>query len=257
VSPDVIDLVDHARETFQPETLLPSDPFTPCGFALFPRPVMLDDAPVTEKNPFRSPGGFIPVRAISWMALHNEDLSAGCFWISFYSHMDDDEEQQRAHATSDQVSWLRSIAPMSLGHTWQWQWGVDPRGMAAQLIQGEDPERSQKRAHEQASFVQTFWRLGQQFIPIKQPAPRQVWRDAKRKGATVHKEVTVMVLRRAREVGEQIEHETDRHYKVSFLVRGYWAVRHFKDGPRQVWVRPHLKGQGPFQETTRAWEFKR
>ena len=147
--------------------------------------------------------------------------------------------------------------PLSLVHTWQWTWGVDPRDAVAGTVDGEDPERSRERAHEQASMVQAFWRIASQFVPVKRRVPRQMWREAERRRAKVTKEVTVITLRRSSEVGEGETEETGKHYSVSFLVRGYWAIRHTREGPRQVWVKPHLKGQGPFQDTDRAWEFRR
>ena len=44
---------------------------------------------------------------------------------------------------------------------------------------------------------------------------------------------------------------------MTFLNRGGWAIRHTRQGPKQVWVRPHVKGQGPFKETKRAWNWNR
>jgi hypothetical protein len=69
--------------------------------------------------------------------------------------------------------------------------------------------------------------------------------------------VTVIRLRRPSESKDQ--EPTDRELTVRHLVRGYWAIRHTLDGPRQVWVRPHIKGGEhlPFRNTTRAWEFVR
>jgi hypothetical protein len=264
VSADMTDLVDHARATFEPETLLPSDPFCPTGFAVFPRAVLLNDAPRTEANPLRSPQGLIPVRALAWQSVHSEDLSVGCFWISHYTHVDDDLEYGRHEGPNGErldeegIAWFRRLAPLSLVHTWQWTWGVDPREARAGLVEGESPEDSQARANEQASFIQTFWRLAQQFVPIKRRAPRQIWRDAIRKGAKDFRDVNVVLLRRERtEYEEQAEDGSGRHYSVSFPVRGYWAKRHTREGPRQVWVRPHMKGQGPLKITDRAWEFRR
>ena len=195
VSAEMTDLVDAARVDFTPEKLLPGDPWTPTGFALFPRAIVLDDAPLSEKTLGRSPNGLIPVRAISWHAMHSEDLSVGCFWISFYNHVADDgeiagySEEDRAHI----------IAPMLLGHTWQWTWGQDPTLPENQpaRVEGEDPAESMLRAREQAAFVQTFWRLGQQFVPVKHRAPRPLRREAKRKRRR-EEEITVMTLRRAR-----------------------------------------------------------
>jgi hypothetical protein len=69
--------------------------------------------------------------------------------------------------------------------------------------------------------------------------------------------VTIITLRRAK-VYE--EHEpTGRELTVRHIVRGYWGTRHTKEGTKQVWVRPYLRGDDslPFKATTRAWEFRR
>src|SRR4051812_11908388 len=42
VSYDACSIIDEARETFQPEPVLPSDPFVSSGFALFAKPLMVN-----------------------------------------------------------------------------------------------------------------------------------------------------------------------------------------------------------------------
>ena len=257
VSADVTDLVDTARETFVPEVLLPGDPFCPVGFAILPRPILLDDAPVTEANQLRSPTGILPVRAIAWMPMHSEDLEQGCFWISFYTHVEDDVEHGRKYPDGERGRVLQSLAPLSLVHMFQWSWGHDPSEYRAGLVEGEGTERSEFRARQQTQLVQAFWRLGQQFVPAKERAPRALRREAKRR-RTEDDLITVMVLRRAK--GEEHEGpENGQHYSVQFLVRGYWARRHTREGPKQVWVRPHVKGPegAPMRLTERRWEFTR
>jgi hypothetical protein len=130
---------------------------------------------------------------------------------------------------------------------------------------GEGPDVKERRSIDQCRTVQTLWRLSQQFVPVSHRAPRGIRRDASRKLKRDISDVNVIVLRRERSVGEH--EETDRHYSVTFLVRGHWSLRWCKKDPdqppggelvkRMVWVVPHLKGEGPFKETTRAWEFRR
>lgn len=257
VSGDVCDLIDHARETFEPEPVLPSDPWTPNGFVLLPRAIPLDDAPRSEARPFRSADGKVHVRAISWLAIHAEDLSLGTFWISYYAHSDDDLAAGRF--TPDEIRAMRNDGMnMSLIHTFQWTWGenpwIDPSKLSA--MEDEPPEVTAERGKQQAVLAQALWRIGSQFVPVKQRAPRGIWRDANRKGIQ-GKDVTVITLRRGRESKDY--EPTGRQLHVRHLVRGYWARRHTREGVRQVWVRPHVKGSDdlPFQETTRAWELTR
>ena len=173
----------------------------------------------------------------------------GSFWISFYARVD--EVPNRA-APIDWVGY-----PLFIAHMFQWTWGEKPLGerLAITAMPDEDPDAAQARALEQGQLVQTLWRLAQQFVPAKQRAPRGLRREALRKMKRKLDDVNLMLLRRESGAGDY--EPTDRHMNVSFLVRGYWAIRHTNTGSRQVWVRPHIKGHGPFKQTTRAWEFRR
>jgi hypothetical protein len=253
VSGEMTELVDHARHEFEPESVQPNDPFVPRGFALLAAPIRLLDSPPTDEEPLRAPDGTVPIRAVAWTAIHSEDLSQGAFWLSLYMHLDDrpdlSEEGRR------QV--LAMYGPMVLVHAFQMTWGRDPmEGALSVRIESEAVEETRFRARQQGQLIQTLWRLASQFVPVKRRAPRQIRRDAARRlGPKAVETVNVVTLRRAYESGES--EPAGRSLNVTFLVQGYWAVRHFREGPRQVWVRPHLKGRGPFKETTRAWEFRR
>ena len=266
VAPEAIELVDHARTSFEPEPLVASDPFVPNGFALFSEPLIMHDAPQTEKNWGRSPTGEFPVRALAWMAVHSEDLSMGCFWLSLYVDIDDElalnptdnrwvESGYFGGMRDEDLDYMRRVMPLSLVHQYQWSWGK--RGWEnPNVTEDEDRQQSLMRAREQAQLPQVFWRIASQFTALRAQVPRQMRRDFRRKGGQFD-EVTVITLRRGRQPGE---HEpTGRELTVQHLVRGYWATRHTREGPRQVWVRPHVKGGDhlPFKETTRAWEFRR
>ena len=255
VSMEITEIVDQARESMAPEVLLPSDPFTPKGFALLPRPILLDDAPVTEANPWRSPNSILPVRAIAWYPIHTEDMQAGCFWIHFYTHTDDDLAAGRPVEEAQRIR--GSLGPLSLMHTWQWTWGTDSDRIEPYAIQGEDIEQSRLRAHQQVGLVQAFWRISQQFVASKHRAPRPLRREAKRKDAT-GEDITVIHLRRSKPGDDEFVGEggklTHQH-----LVRGYWGRRHTRDGVRQVWVRPYVRGPEGTELvlTERRWQVDR
>lgn len=261
VSHDACELVEHAMETFRPQPVLPADPWVPNGFALLAKPLYLLDHPVTPDTPYSSPTGQVPVRAISWMSLHNEDATEGCFWVSYYTDIDDEFAHYREHGIEhpwEDAVYEHPLHRLSLVHQWQWTWGraINDPFYSAVVGSHENADEVAARAHAQASMLQTLWALGSQFVPAKERAPRGIWRDANRKGLD-RKDVTIIRLRRAREAQE---HEpTGRTFGVQFLVRGYWATRHTREGARQVWVRPHIKGpeDAPMHLTDRAWEFTR
>lgn len=259
VSHDACELVEHAAQTFQPEPVLPSDPWVPNGFALLAKPLHVLDAPESDG----APAEHIPIRAVAWASIHNEDISKGCFWLSYYIDLDDEIEYAaqagiKSRWNDNEDDMRRAYAQLTLAHQWQWAWGRSVTDPDYQPVggPGEDPDVLHERARAQAALFQTLWRIGSQFVAAKERAPRGIWRDANRKGVE-GTDVTVIRLRRAR---DDAEHEpTGRTFSVQFPVRGYWARRHTREGVRQVWVRPHMKGpeDAPVQITKRVWEFTR
>lgn len=260
VSEEACDLVDHARHSLKPEPVLRTDPFVPCGFALLARPLIIHDAPVNGEHPGRTPGGQVPVRAIAWMMLHDEEVEQGCFWISYLVHIDDELAREGGDPRwAGYEDDMRRMLPLSLAHLFQWTWGASPweHPDPYHLI-GETAEDVMARGREQVQLAQTLWRIGSQIIPTKRRAERQMRRESARRKLTKTEDVTIIRLRRSREYGDE-QDEPGYELSVQFLVRGYWATRHTREGPRQVWVRPHVKGPAgaPFKQTTRAWEFTR
>ena len=279
VSEEVTEVIDEARKSWKPERLLPGDAFTPRGFLWFPRPVLLDDMPVTRTSPGRAtapPGslnGFIPVRGIGWLPLHAEDLSIGTYWISFYVAAEDE------YALADEMGIpsrfdldgipreevLRAM-PVSLVHQWQWSWGSD--GDVAEdfddasrydVIPEDSVEDVIKRAKMQSALVQTTWRIAAQLVPAKHRPQRQWWRNANRNGIE-SKDVTVIQLRRTRSPQEG-EAEEGGALTVRFVVRGHWRNQWYPSlgEHRQIWISPYVKGPdgAPLRRTERAWEFVR
>ena len=106
--------------------------------------------------------------------------------------------------------------------------------------------------------MQSFWRLGQQFVPVKHRAPRPLRREAKRKRRR-EEEITVMTLRRAS--GPHAEDGEGGYLTVQFLVRGHWRNQWYPSlrEHRQIWIAPYVKGPegAEFKPTVRAWEFVR
>lgn len=271
VSPEALDLIDHARHTFHPEPVRPSDPFCPSGFALLPRPILIDDAPPTEANPMRSPNGLIPVRAIAWGTTHSEDYQIGAFWISYYSDFEDELEMgidERAPGDELTTSELidsakaRSWPMLSLVHQWQWSWHSNPWVNPDELdvLPGDDLQETMARAKAQTQLIQCFWRIAGQFLPSSEraSAPRNMRREAARRGLVHSSEVNIVRLRRRRVNHEQLG-EGERASTVRHLVHGYWGTRHYRDGARQVWVDDYVRGDEnkEFVLKDRVWEFTR
>lgn len=269
---EACELVAYAMQTFEPERALPGDPFTPIGFALLGKPLLIQDAPWTPEEPGRSPTGLLPVRALSWCSLHNEDYSRGSFWISFYIDWQDEEAVYAASLDprGDMDVWranaqiLREggFPTLQLAHQFQWSWGDMPWReydyLEIAVRPGDTQEAIVQRSRAQSCLIQTFWRIASQFRPAKERAPRGIWRDSNRKGVK-GREVTVIRLRRSRET-----HDVEpggRQLTVQFPVRGHWRNQWYPSikEHRQVWIAPYIKGpeDAPFVMHPRAWEFVR
>ncbi len=277
VSVEACELVDYAMQTFEPEAVLPGDAFTPNGFALLARPLMLLDSAWEPESPGRSPTGFMPVRAISWQSIHNEDLSSGVFDVCYYVDTLDEAilmDEARLTADEDELQridvWDRATEHMrqagqtlSIAHQFHWRWGESPWDDDDQIKEwsdttGESIDDVLSLAKAQVVMVQAFWRLASQFRPLPERAPRGIWRDYTRR-VRPQKDVTVIRLRRGRE-GEQAE-PAGRGLSVQFPVRGHWRNQWFPsiEAHRQVWISPYVKGPegAPFVCKPRAWEFTR
>jgi hypothetical protein len=273
VSEEACDVIDAARETFQIEKVLPGDAFTPQGFMLLARPLLVDDAPPTEEHPWRSASGKIPVRAIAWTSVHSEDLSQGVFWIGYYTAIEDEVTlfpDTHRWGTPEEVDHARRAMPLSLMHQWQWEWGKEPLGGLdfhhLGMVDGEPIEVTMDRARQQVALIQTIWRIASTFVPVRERAPRGIRRDAQRKGLK-HEDVQVILLRRARRYDN---HEpTGRTLTVRHLVGGHWRQQPYpslgkdEDGKvvtRQIWIATFMKGRDdlPFKAPVdRAFEFRR
>ena len=122
-----------------------------------------------------------------------------------------------------------------MGHQWQWTWGRDPTQRSALVYENETEEQGNLRAWQQSALIQTFWRLGSQFVPVKERVPRALWRDSRRKGIE-HRDVNIMLLRRAKPSKEH-DHDTGRTMKVRSITSGHWRNQHYKhDWVRPIWM---------------------
>lgn len=257
VGMEVAEMIDHARWSWQPEELMPGDPFVPSGFAILPKPIYIEDAPDREGKIYQYKEG-IPIRAISWLPMHTEDLSAGCVWISYYVHIDDDPP---GAWSEEEIAEIRRISPLMIGHQWQWTWGRNPVEGAALTYENETEEAGRLRALQQAALIQTFWRIGQQTVPVKERAPRGLWRDSKRKGVE-HRDIKILLLRRGR---DNHEHEpTGRQMRVRSITSGHWRNQPYggkneEKYYRQIWINPYVRGpeNAPLILPERGIEFKR
>jgi hypothetical protein len=250
VAPQIIDTINDALPSFEPEPLLPTDLFTAEGFAYFPRPVFVQDVHGEE----------LPIRAMAWTPIRGnstDGMDVGGVWVVFLSHRDDDRVGLMG-MTEENLRGMRATPHASLTVTHSFWMPYDNLG----FVNIAD-ERYRVAAHWQWCAVQVLWRLAGQVVKTVTRAPRAARRDARRHGVD-HDHVVVITLRKVKHItsgGEVVEDESDgQHYSVQFPVRGHWHTYHYKGiGPRQVWVDAYWKGpeDAPVQNSRRVFEVTR
>lgn len=255
VSPDVTEIIDEAMRTFEPEPILKSDPFVPCGFAYFPRSIVRPDRRGKENG----------VRAVAWQTVTDnavpvapDDDRAKGLWISLFSHETD--------ANGDELLDYRLVHPLFelqyLHGTFmpfeEDGWLLE-KGIDLKTDDTLDPEVVEATARNQWVLPQVLWRIGQQIVPVQERAQRQFRRDARRHGLE-RDEVAVLRLRRSN-IRYDGEPEGEGNWSHRWMVRGHWRNAWYPSlkQHRQVWIAPHVKGPDdkPLILKDRAVEFVR
>lgn len=250
VSPYVLDMIDYARDAFEPEAVLPTDLFTACGFAYLPKPIALLDVRGDE----------LPIRAMGWLPMRAGDedgMESGGVWVMMWTHRDDDHSDVSG-MTAARIEYLKSLPHGTLTLTHNFWLPYNARGWE---VIGD--ERYSHAAERQWALVQVLWRIGSQVVRTVEKAPRHARKDAKRHGLD-REHVTVIKLRRTSSIvsgGPVEESEHEDHYSVQFVVRGHWRNQYYPSlkQHRQIWINPHLKGpeDAPFQPSKRVYELVR
>jgi hypothetical protein len=156
VSDDSCELIDHARHSFEPEPVLPSDPFAPCGFVLLANPIIIDDAPVTEKNPASVAGRQDSDSRDLVDVGPQRGHHAGLLLDLLLRH---DRRRGRPTIRAGRASTARPreyfshYAPLTVAHIWQWSWWDNPWTdiNRLDLVDGEDREVTLMRASSRRS----------------------------------------------------------------------------------------------------------
>ena len=239
VSEEVVDLVEYAAASLEPERLMPEDILIANGFAYFERALYLHDRH----------GRVLSYRAMSWAQTkrdNNPDERGVA--ISLWADARDE---------GDYSSELRSRVGMIGGSRLILQHVTNiPYGNVAVL--------EREGNHEFVRQLQAFWKLMKQEIvlPSQQQVDRPTWRSKNNWRQIKH--VTVLTLRRARYQrpdGQPSKIEWSHRWPV----HGHWRNQPYKDkktGNRfysQIWINPYIKGPDdkPFVAKQRAFEFTR
>ena len=253
VSPTITEMIAYARESFEPEPVLPTDMFTACGFAYLPKPLGIAAS--------KHPGQEIPVRAVGWVPVENPQLpGVGGAWIMYWSHKDD-PTPEAGEMNEEERKLLNSVPFGSLQLCSCFWVPYNSRGWEG------IPEGQFRDANiSQWTLAQVLWRIGSQVVRTINRPQRSARREAKRFGVRGD-DVTVIQLRKASEVvsgGDVDAGESEGgHLTVQFIVRGHWRNQPYGSAGekvhRQIWISPYVKGpeDAPFHKTTRVFELVR
>lgn len=257
VNDEVMELIKHAGEGFQPEPLLESDLLFPTGFMLLP-----EQAFFTDIN-----GKKVGFRAIAWGTMVpggkgqelriDGDPETRPGWgihISFYSHWDDEDDYTK-NEWGDRL-------PMkwSLAHVTPWPFnkafdGSDGATLDGAVYQeGDEVGRYGRLSAEQAanmaegtrqlwSLIQVAFRLAQQKVVVagRELPPRPYRRRAKR--MDMPEQIVVMHLRKGMLAPTDGE-GGEAHYSHRFPVSGHWRWQWYPSEKvhRQRWIHSYIKG---------------
>lgn len=227
VEPEMMDLVDVAARSFEPEPLLPTDLPCPVGFLYLPRPLA-----ITDRN-----GKSVSARAFAWrpLAMSGDPWEAvedgvaidGIALYMLHRVGDHDDYSDAEHAAGG-----HAIGPWLLTHLFPWPFGAEyPRGQQGSLLDIARP-------------LIALWRLMQQTIAMtsRERPPRATRRRVP--PLLADRLVTVVKLRRPRRPDDPDHEPTPVEWTHRWIVGGHWRQQWYPslNLHRQVWIAPYVKG---------------
>ena len=251
VSDDVMTLWEYAAKTFQEEVIRRDDLVVPAGFALLPRPFVIQDMH----------GKTVRYRALAWLPVsqresYNWDEGAvgQGVWLSLISNINDiDDYWLETNVQSDGTPGdVIREASLREGHIWSLMHGAPVvfdqaintlKDSDGNLI--TDPD-DLARGAQIYTHVQCFWRLMSQLVIVPESLPRQARRQRQREKRVDN--VKVLRLRRTKPKHEHdFEEGPGIEYSHRFIVSGHWRNQPYgkKDEPtyyKQIWIAPYVKG---------------
>jgi hypothetical protein len=249
VSAEMCEVVDAAKDSFAPESLLDTDLVTPRGFVCFERPFSVPDR-------FERPAS---IAAVSWTRMFVGEKEDGAvkdaldrFQHSAASGQGAAEAEDAviaaggephgvaltvyATAPADAPAGTPPVVPF---HLTPWFFGMAFDGNEW------DENMNPTGAEWWWRIVQSTFRLMQQRIASRhfERPDRPARRDAAKSGFPADREVVVVRLRRERHEAADPTGE-EAGYSHRFIVSGHWRNQWYPSiqGNRQIWISPYVKG---------------
>jgi len=235
VTSEMCDLLDAAWPSFQPEALTREDLLVPAGFVWLARPVFTIDVR----------GNRMAHRALAWYSVQATNTKRDGLVLYTFA---DPEDRDDYWEPGGRGSGLFGSAPAVGFMTALWYGeGWDSEIATTDTRSGDeeiDAEMAKVANDEMARFTMALWRLLNQRIAVglKRPPSRATRRRFARASKAEPKYITVVTLRRPKNLGEDGDHHPV-NWSHRWLVSGHWRWQPYKDGTvKQVWISPYIKG---------------
>lgn len=248
VAPEIMDIVEAAAPTFKPESFESTDLITPCGFVLLPRRKLIPDAQ----------GKTVSFRAFAWYPAvtveyektlttrqETEEVRGHGVWMSFYSHVNDLDEESDGYGLMRAVKANQSC-PWVFLHGMTLPFGMTPMEYVENAFRKDSysDETMEDATNGWWSFVQTLLRLSMQHLSSRERhyLPRSSRRRLER-AKMQDTRTTVITLRRPRSPRKEGEGEPV-HWKNRWIVGAHWRNQWYPSlgRHRQIWINEHIKG---------------
>jgi hypothetical protein len=260
VTDEMVDLLEHAAESFPSTPLHPVDLPIDTGFVLLGRSISVID---THLKP-------LPIRAFTWGLARgvNPAETTGVHY-SVYAHESDDVERKEAdEAWGGMDNYFPTLSLLhdsgwTFGHEYTTAEGWTPGTVLNQGI--EIPLESVHSAIHMMKVIHTFWMLSQQRIGDSNPqrASRGLRRRIERSFPNREiPEVRVITLRRRRPPRHSDEEVgSGREYTHRWWVNAHWRRQWYPSEGRHKpkYIEGYIKGPDdkPFQQKDTAYVWRR
>lgn len=249
VAEDVCEFIEQASENMPNGILQVNDTPAPMGLLIFARPLDYMDTSGTVPEEIT---GFepLPLRAISWeetIVGHGDGTTHP--GVRFYIYTDTEYMESYRAKFGDPAlcSVLGSLPRLMLIDMTAWSYGSEWTGEIGRTVTDFENHILADHMARLRRFILCLWTfMAQEVVGISGARPpRPAQRRADRSGKEMPDDgcIKVIHLRKPKRTKRADDDErAEVEWSHRWWVSGHWRQVLGKEGPRLVWVRPHIKG---------------
>jgi hypothetical protein len=240
VSADMVELIEYAAESFEPEPLLHTDLIGMVGYVHFEKPIQMPD----KYEVMVALGGFswTPMIAVNDAAQIPPDGQVEIHMDHLPDFLSNSGVALTLYSVAKLEKWEAHWPPppprIPIHHT-PWYYGMSFEGNEI------DELGARTGVDKWWRVIQTTLRLMQQRVAVRhhERPDRATRRNGIRRGFR-EREVVVVKLRREKSEHPSEEPVQDANYSHRFIVSGHWRQQWYPSiqGHRQIWISPFVKG---------------